>query len=262
MAGVRVAMVAAILLSPLALAQKLEVAVGQQFSKEIEREYRVLPDPAVTDYATRLAARIAQSAGMNAPVTVKVLENSQVHAFDFPGGLLYITTGLIARAETEAELAGVLAHEIGHLKLNNGYYSPRRNADGRAMGRWFLGCSRWTLNSEVPFASLTELRNIEQETDTAAIQYLQTTGYDPLGMLEFYNKLRYEEPRLAQTWSSHDLMELHSYVEESVAPNPEFIVNTAAFDAIRKRFLPGPKRPPSLAERPTLTRVNSPVAVR
>ena len=262
MAGVRVAMVAAILLSPLALAQKLEVAVGQQFSKEIEREYRVLPDPAVTDYATRLAARIAQSAGMNAPVTVKVLENSQVHAFDFPGGLLYITTGLTARAETEAELAGVLAHEIGHLKLNNGYYSPRRNADGRAMGRWFLGCSRWTLNSAVPLASLTEFRNIEQETDTAAIEYLQTAGYDPLGMLEFYNKLRYEEPRLAQTWSSHDLMELHSYVEESVAPNPEFIVNTAAFDAIRKRFLPGPKRPPSLAERPTLTRVNSPLAVR
>jgi hypothetical protein len=80
-------------------------------------------------------------------------------------------------------------------------------------------------------------------------------------MLEFYNKLRYEEPKLAQPWSSHDLMELHSYVEESVPPDPEFIVNTAAFDSIRKRFLAEPKRAPSLAERPALTRVNSPVTV-
>ena len=260
MAG-RVAIIATILLAPVALAQRQEVAVGRQFAREIERQYHVLPDPTVADYATHIAARIARSAGMNAPVSVQVLDNNQVHAFDFPGGFLYVTTGLIARAETEAEFAGVLAHEIGHLKLNNGYYSLHANANGRAMGRWFLGCSRWTLNREVPLASLTELRSIEQETDTAAIQYLQTAGYDPLAMLEFYNKLRYEEPRLAQTWSSHDLMQLHSYVEESVAPNPEFILNTAAFDAIRKRFLPEKKSSPSLAERPTLTRVNSPVAI-
>ena len=261
MAGVRVAIIATMLLVPVASAQKFEAAIGRQFAEEIERQYRVLPDQAVTDYATRLAARIAQSAGMNVQVTVKVLKNSQVHAFNFPGGFLYVTTGLIARAETEAEFAGVLAHEIGHLKLNNGYYSSHRDANGRAMGRWFMGCSRWTLNSEVPLASLTELRSIEQETDTAALKYLQTAGYDPLEMLEFYNKLRYEEPRLAQTWLSHDLVELHSYVEEAVSPNPEFIVNTAAFDTIRKRFLPEPKRVPSLAARPTLTRVNSPIAV-
>lgn len=258
---VRFAGVAVTLLAPLAFAQKFDVALGKQFAKEIERQFRVLPDPEATDYATHLATQIAQSAGMSVPVTVKVLENNGDHAFNFPGGFLYVTTGLIARAETEAEFAGVLAHEIAHLKLNNGYYSLHRHANGGAVGRWFVGCSRWTLNSQVPLASLAELRNIEQETDTAALKYLQTAGYDPLGMLEFYNKLRYEEPRLAQTWSSHDLMELHSYVEESVSPNPEFIVTTAAFDAIRKRFLPEPKRTPSLASRPTLTRVNSPIAV-
>jgi len=197
---------------------------------------------------------------MNVPVTVNVLESREIRAFNFPGGFLYVTTGLIARAETEAEFAGVLAHEIAHLKLNNGYYSRHGNTNTRGMGRWFMGCTRWTLNSAVPLSSLTELRDIEQETDTAAIDYLRSAGYDPLGMLEFYNKLRYEKPRLAQTWSSHDLMELHGYVEESMPPDPEFIVNTAAFDAIRKRFLPEQK-PTHAGSRPTLTRVNSPIAV-
>jgi len=260
MPSVSVAVVAVMLLAPGALAQQLEVAVGRQFAKEIERQYRVLPDPAVTDYATGLAGRVAQGAGLNVPVTVKVIENGEVRAFNFPGGFLYVTTGLIARAETEAEFVGVLAHEIAHLKLHNGYYSLHRNGNGTAMGRWFKGCTRWALNGEVPLAALSELRNIEQETDTAAIKYLRNAGYDPLGMLEFYNKLRYEEPRLAQTWSSHDLMALHSYVEESVPPDPAFIVNTVAFDAIRKRFLSEPK-PARSAARPTLTRVNSPVTV-
>ena len=126
---------------------------------------------------------------------------------------------------------------------------------------WFTGCSRWTLNSQIPLTWLTELRSREQEADTAAIQYLRAAGYDPLGMLEFYNKLRYDEPKLAQTWSSRDLMLLHSYVEESIPPDPEFIVNTNSFDAVRKRFLPEPKRIPSLANRPTLIKVNSPVTM-
>jgi len=257
---VRADVIAAILLAPLALAQKPEVALGRQFAKEIECQYRILHDPAVTDYVKRIADRIAQSAGVNLLVNVKVIESSQVRAFNFPGGFLYVTTGLIARAETEAEFAGVLAHEIAHLALHNGYYSPHRDANSAAWLRGLGGCSRWTLNNRVPLTSRTELRNIEQEADSAAIEYLRTAGYDPLGMLEFYNKLRYEEPRLAQTWSSRDLMALHGYVEESVPPNPEFIVNTAAFDAIRKGFVPEAK-PARHVARPTLTRVNSQITV-
>lgn len=257
----RAAVIIATLVAPFAPAQTREAAIGRQAAREIERQYRILADPAVTGYAERLAGRLAQSAGLNAPVTLKILQDGEVRAFTFPGGFVYITTGLIARAETEAEFAGVLAHEIAHLKLHNGYYSPAGAANSAAAPRWFMGCSRWTPNSQIPLASLTELRSREQEADTAAIQYLRAAGYDPLGMLEFYNKLRYDEPKLAQTWSSRDLMALHSYVEESVPPDPEFVVNTAAFDAIRKRFLPQPKRVPSLANRPTLTKVNSEITV-
>ena len=256
----RAAVIVATLFAPFALAQIREAAIGHQFAKEIERRCRVLPDPEVTGYAERLAARVAQSAGLNVPVSLKILENTEARAFAFPGGFLYVTTGLIARAETEAEFAGVLAHELAHLKLQNGYYSPAGAANSVAAPRWLMGCSRWTVNSQIPLASLTELRSREQQADTAAIQYLRAAGYDPLGMLEFYNKLRYEKPKLAHTWSSQDLMALHSYVEESVLPAPEFIVNTAAFDAIRTRFLPRRKPAPSPVA-PTLRKVNSEITV-
>jgi beta-barrel assembly-enhancing protease len=259
---VRAAVIIATLFAQFALGQKPEVAIGRQFAKEIERQYRILPDPEATGYAQRLAGRVAQSAGLNVPVSLKILEDGEARAFAFPGGFVYITTGVIARAETEAEFAGVLAHEIAHLTLRNGYYSPAGAAHSAAAARWFMGCSRWTLNSQIPLASLTELRSHEQEADTAAIQYLKAAGYDPLGMLEFYNKLRYERPRWAQTWSSRDLTLLHSYVEDSVPPDPEFIVDTTGFDAIRKRFLPEPRRVPSLANRPTLRKVNSEITAR
>ncbi len=242
-------------------AQTWEAAIGRQLAQEIERQYRILPDPAVTGYAKGLAGRVTQSAGLNVPVSLKILQDGEARVFTFPGGFVYITTGLIARTETEAEFAGVLAHEIAHLKLQNGYYSSAGAATSVAPPRVFIGCSRWTLNSQIPLTSLAELRSREQEADTAAIQFLRAAGYDPLGMIEFYNKLRYDEPQLAQTWSSDNLMMLHSYVEESVPPDPEFIVNTAAFDAIRKRFLPEPKRVPSPANRPTLRKVSSPVTL-
>lgn len=254
----RAAVVIATVFAPLVLSQTREAAIGRLLAQETERQYRILPDPAVTNYAERVAGRIAQSAGLNVPLSLKILQDGEARVFAFPGGFIYITTGLIARAETEAEFAGVLAHEIAHLKL---HYSPAGAATNATATRWFTGCSRWTLNSQIPLTWLTELRSREQEADTAAIQYLRAAGYDPLGMLEFYNKLRYDEPKLAQTWSSRDLMLLHSYVEESIPPDPEFIVNTNSFDAVRKRFLPEPKRVPSLANRPTLIKVNSPVTM-
>ncbi len=73
-------------------------------------------------------------------------------------------------------------------------------------------------------------------------------------MIEFFNKLRYEEPRLAQTWSSDELLALRTYVEENLPPNPEYIVTTTAFGSIHNRFTVE-ARPPSLADVPSLRRV-------
>jgi predicted Zn-dependent protease len=194
--SMRIAATAAILFAPLAVAQQVHVTFEQHPSNELENRYGVLADPTVTGYASNLATHLAQSARLHAPLKLKVLESTEPRAFVFTAGSLYITTGLLAQTETEAEFAGVLAHEIAHLAM------PA-----------FAACARWKSNTQpVPGSE-----DAEQAADTAAIEYLRATGYDPLGMLEFFNKLPYSEPRVLSPEYSHGLMMLHSYVEESVA---------------------------------------------
>jgi predicted Zn-dependent protease len=118
-------------------------------------------------------------------------------------------------------------------------------------------CTYFADNKQVPGSLLSTLRGLEQEADSMAVRYLRAAGYDPLAMLEFFNKLRYEQPRLAQTLSSDDLLALRTYVEKNLPPNPEYIVTTTAFGRIRNRFTVQPKRP-ALTDAPSLRKVPDP----
>jgi hypothetical protein len=136
--------------------------------------------------------------------------------------------------------------------------SPDVNSPAFVVPMVYMGgvCTRFVGDTQVPVALRPVLKGLEQEADSTAIPYRREAHYNPLGMLEFFNKLRYENPRLAQTWSSEDLLALRTYVEDNLQPNPEYIVNTAAFARIRAR-LTGEPKPPEPAVRPTLQRIPS-----
>jgi predicted Zn-dependent protease len=269
-------LVSGILLLPHALAQaptpatppqvpafEKEIMLGKSLAAAAERHEKILTDPLVTEYIAHLAGSIAQHAGVSMPLVIRIIADKGVRSIALPGGFLYITSGLIARTETEAELAGVLAHEIAHIARHDGMRQLARDMNSPAstitmvyMGAWSGACTRFADDKQVPATLRPVLKGLEQEADNAAIGYLRAAHYDPLGMLEFFNKLRYENPRLAQTWSSEDLLALRTHVEDDFPSDPEYIVTTAMFVHVRTRFIEKPK-PQEPAARPTLRRVPS-----
>jgi beta-barrel assembly-enhancing protease len=248
---------------PQAPAFEKEITLGKSLAAGAERHEKILTDPLVTEYIAHLAASIGQHTGISMPLVVRIIADKEVRSIALPGGFLYITSGLIARTETEAELAGVLAHEIAHIARHDGMRQLAGNVNSPAstipmvyMGAWSGACTRFADDKQVTVGLRSVLKGVEQEADNAAIGYLRAAHYDPLGMIEFFNKLRYENPRLAQTWSSEDLLALRMHVEEDLPPDPEYVVTTAMYAHIRTRFIEKPK-PQEPAARPTLRRVPS-----
>ena len=92
-----------------------QVAMGKGFAMQVEQSAKVVNDPVVNEYINRLAQNIVRNSDAKVPFTVKVLDDDTVNAFALPGGYFYVQTGLILAADNEAELAGVMAHEIGHV---------------------------------------------------------------------------------------------------------------------------------------------------
>ncbi len=130
-----------------------EMALGKQLAEEVERQSRVVDDPVVSEYVNRLGQNLVRNSDAKVPFTIKVLDSDEVNAFALPGGYLFVNTGLIERTESEAQLAGVLAHEIAHVAARHGTRQATRGRNyqyrhdppdlhGR-MGRLHREPSRW-----------------------------------------------------------------------------------------------------------------------
>src|SRR5690349_23504592 len=97
-----------------------EIALGKQLAQEVERQAKVVDDPIIAEYVSRVGQNIVRNSDAKVPFTIKVLDTEEVNAFALPGGFFFVNTGLILKAETEAELAGVMAHEIAHVAARHG----------------------------------------------------------------------------------------------------------------------------------------------
>src|SRR5690242_248726 len=164
----------------LAQAREKEIALGKSLAEQVERHEKLLPDTAVTDFVGRLAESIARHASLSGPIVTRIIADNEVRSIALPGGFLYISSGLMARTETEAELAGVLAHEIAHIALRHGTRQLPRDANSPAstipvvyMGSWSGACTRFSGDKQVPVTLRPVLNTLEQEADSAAVRYLR-----------------------------------------------------------------------------------------
>ena len=89
-----------------------EIALGKQLATEVERQAKVIDDPIIAEYINRIGQNIVRNSDAKVPFTIKVLDTDEVNAFALPGGFFFVNSGLILKADTESELAGVMAHEI------------------------------------------------------------------------------------------------------------------------------------------------------
>src|SRR5205823_10856717 len=108
--------------------QAKEMQLGRQLAMEVEQQAKMVDDPVVTEYVNRVGQNIVLHSDAKVPFTIKVIDSDEVNAFALPGGFFFVNKGLILAADNEAELAGVMAHEIGHVAARHAMENQGKGA--------------------------------------------------------------------------------------------------------------------------------------
>src|SRR5262249_55163341 len=158
--------------------------------------------PIITEYVNRVGQNLVLHSDAKVPFTIKVIDSNEINAFALPGGFLYINRGVLEAADNEAELAGVMAHEIGHVAARHGVEqaSMRNLINSGSIPLIFLGgwgglAVREAAGLAVPLSFLKFSRAMESEADRLGAQYLWASGYDPTAMISFFEKLQAQEKK-------------------------------------------------------------------
>ncbi|KYC44201.1 peptidase [Scytonema hofmannii PCC 7110] len=171
-----------------------EVQLGKQINQQLisSGQVELYSDRKANTYVNRIGQRLAaNSTRPNIPYTFQVVRDDSINAFATAGGYVYVTTGLMRAADNEAQLAAVLAHEIGHIASRHSIEQMRQTAIARGLAN-AAGLDRSTavqLGVELALQR-PRSRQDEYEADRRGIETLTRTGYDPRAMIAFLQKLR------------------------------------------------------------------------
>src|SRR3984957_14060671 len=105
-----------------------EIALGKGLATQVERQAKIIDEPQIAEYVNRLGQNLVRNSDAKVPFTIKVIDTEDVNAFALPGGFFFVNSGLILKADTEAELAGVMAHEIAHVAARHGMKQQTKGA--------------------------------------------------------------------------------------------------------------------------------------
>jgi predicted Zn-dependent protease len=229
-----------------------EIAMGKQLSQEIERQARIIDDPTIAEYVNRVGQNLVRNSDCKVPVNIKVLDSEEVNAMALPGGFFYVNSGLILKAETEAELAGVMAHEIAHIAARHGTRQATRGELVNLatiplifMGGWTGYGIRQATSILVPIGFLSFSRSFESEADMLGLQYLYKAGYDPTAFVDFFEKIQSDEKKkpgtMAKVFSSHPptddrIKTAQKNIQELLVAKPEYVVTTSEFNNVKTRL--------------------------
>jgi predicted Zn-dependent protease len=229
-----------------------EINIGKQYAQEIERSAKIVEDPVIAEYVNRIGQNIVRNSDAKVPFTIKVLDAEEVNAFALPGGFFFINTGLLLRAESESELAGVMAHEIAHVAARHGTRQATRGQLVNIasiplifMGGWAGYGVRQAANLAIPIGFLSFSRGFESEADLLGLQYLYKTGYDPTAFVDFFEKIQSDEKRkpgtMSKVFSSHPLTDdrikdAQKNIQEILKAKPEYVVTTSEFNQVKGRL--------------------------
>ena len=231
-----------------------QVAMGRAYSQQVEHGAKMVQDPVVTEYINRLGQNLVRNSDAKVPFIIKVIDTDELNAFALPGGFFYVNSGLILAADNEAELAGVMAHEIGHVAACHvAREQTRSNIANLATiplifvpGGWavYQG-TQAALSIAVPLTFMKFSRNFESEADFLGMEYMYKAGYDPQSFISFFEKVEALEKKkpgtLAKAFASHpmtpDRVAAAQQEMKTVLPaRPEYIVDTSEFEDVKGRL--------------------------
>jgi len=230
-----------------------EIALGKQLASEVERQAKIINDPVVAEYVNRVGQNLVRNSDAKVPFTIKVIDSEEVNAFALPGGFFFVNSGLILKADNEAELAGVMAHEIGHVAARHGTRQATRGEIAQLgmiplifMGGWTGYGIYQAASVLVPVGFLKFSRAMESEADLLGLEYMYKAGYDPTAFVDFFEKIETLEKRkpgtVAKVFSTHPptdsrIQAAQKNIQEYLKAKPEYVLTTSEFNDVKGRLL-------------------------
>ena len=229
-----------------------EIRMGKQYAQMVEASSKMVTDPVVTEYVNRIGQNLVRNSDAQVPFTIKVIDSDEINAMALPGGFFYVNSGLILAADEEAELAGVMAHEIAHV-------AARHATRGMTRANWanigtipliFVGggigyAVRSAAGIGLPMSFLMFQRGFEGEADYLGLQYMYKTGYDPQAFISFFEKVQAQEKKkpgsLAKAFSTHPqtpdrIAKSQEEIARILPAQPQYLVTTSEFDEVKARL--------------------------
>lgn len=229
-----------------------QIAMGKQYSDEVEATSRLVKDPEIGEYVNRIGQTLVRNSDSMVPFTIKVIESDDVNAFALPGGFFYVDSGLILAADNEAELAGVMAHEIAHVAA---CHVARQTTRGKMMNMasiplmmiggpiGYAGYEALTI--AMPLSYMKFSRHFETEADFLGVQYMYKAGYDPQALTSFFEKIkgmeRDKEGVVAKAFRTHPqtpdrILKTQAEINTLLPPQEEYKVDTSEFEDTKARL--------------------------
>jgi beta-barrel assembly-enhancing protease len=254
-----------------------EIRMGKQYAMQVENGVKLVQDPVVSEYVNRIGQNLVRNSDAQVPFTIKVIDSDEVNAFALPGGFFYVNSGLILAADEEAELAGVMAHEIAHVAARHMTRQMTRAqwANIATVPLIFVGGGIGygiyeAAGLGLPLTFMKFQRNFEAEADYLGLQYMYKTGYDPQAFISFFEKIQAKEKKkpgtLAKAFASHpqtpDRIEKSQQEIATILPaRAQYVVSTSEFDDVKSRLATIENRHKVIEEkdgtRPSLRRTSS-----
>ena len=229
-----------------------QIAMGKDYSAHVESTSKMIRDRQITEYINRIGQNLVRNSDSQVAFTIKVVDSDDINAFALPGGFFYVDSGLILAADTEAELAGVMAHEIAHVAA---CHAARGHTRGQLMNLASIPLmmvggpigyvAYESLSVAMPLTYLKFSRKFESEADFLGIQYMYKAGYDPQALSAFFEKIRGRDERkenaVAKAFETHPqtpdrIEKTQQEINTLLPPQAEYKVDTSDFEDVKARL--------------------------
>jgi predicted Zn-dependent protease len=229
-----------------------QVAMGRSFAQQVESQVKLVNDPVVTEYVNRIGQNLVRNSDAQVPFTIKVIDSDVVNAMALPGGFFYVNSGLVLAADEEAEVAGVMAHEIAHVAA---CHAAREMSRANLMQMAsipliFVGGAIGYAGYEAAgiagmFGILKFSRGFEAEADYLGIEYMYRAGYDPSAFVSFFEKVQAMEKKkpgtLAKAFDTHPqnadrIQKSQDEIRKILPAKQQYVVTTSEFDEVKSRL--------------------------